>query len=150
MIMMKIMRTFTIISIFLFFSACSVTKVEKGFKSADFTPDKVEMQVTFDDYKLLGEMEVTVQYSRYFGLFKIMNTINGEVADRRTKSYISLYGADWADLDRNLRRALYKVHEKYPSGDFVVPTYKIVKKKKMFMGRRVTEILKVKVYRMNS
>lgn len=148
---MKIIRkAFTILSIFLFFSACSVTKVDKGFKSVDFTPDKVEMQVSFDDYKLLGEMEVSVQYSRYFGIFKIMNTINGEIADRRTKSYMNLYGAEWADLDRNLRRALYKVHEEYPSGDFVVPTYKIVKKKKMFMGRRVTEVLKVKVYRMNS
>ena len=145
------LKTASISLIFIIFlGSCSVTDINKSSRSANFAPDLVKMQVTPDDYQLLGEVEVTSQYCRYFCIIKIMDHINGSKANRRVNKSMQLYGDKWTDLSKSLRRAMYKVHEKYPSGEIVVPAYKIVEKKKMFLGRRVKERLKVKVYRIKN
>jgi hypothetical protein len=145
--MLKIKNGIIILLSLILFSACSVTEVNKSSRSADFTPDIVEMHVTPDDYQYLGEMEVSVEHKRYFGIFKVMGNINGEPAKRRMQKSITLYGSQWMNVSDHLRRALFKVHQQYPEGDLVVPAYKISKKKKMFLGRRIKETLKVKIYK---
>lgn len=139
----------SLIIIFLF-SACATTDITKNTGSMNFMPDRVEMHFNLDDYEMLGEMKVSISYSRYFGLVKIINTINEEPYERRTKKTMEVYGLDGIKVRNDLERALYKVHEKYPSGDFIVPVYTVEKKNKMFLGRRVKKTLKVKIYKTKS
>jgi hypothetical protein len=134
----------------LIFSGCATTDIEKTSGSMNFMPDKVEMHVNLDDYEMLGEMEVSINYSRYFGLFKIIKSINEKPYNRRKKRTMEVYGLDGIKIRNDLERALFKVHEKYPSADFIVPVYTVEKKHKMFLGRRVKKILKVKIYKTKS
>lgn len=141
---------FASLIIMFLFSACATTDIEKNTGSMNFIPDRVEMHVNLDDYEMLGEMEVSINYSKYFGLFKIIKTINEEPYERRVKKTMEVYGLQGIKIRNDLERALYKVHEKYPSGDFIVPVYTVEKKHKMFLGRRVKKVLKVKVYKTKS
>ena len=134
----------------LIFSGCATTDIEKTSGSMNFMPDKIEMHVNLDDYEMLGEMEVSINYSRYFGLFKIIKSINEKPYNRRKKRTMEVFGLDDIKIRNDLERALFKVHEKYPSADFIVPVYTVEKKHKMFLGRRVKKILKVKVYKTKS
>jgi len=131
-------------------SSCGTTNIEQTSGSVNFIPDRVEMHVNLDDYEMLGEMEVTIKYKRYFGLIKIVQSINNEPINRRVKKTMEVYGLEGIKIRKNLERALYKVHEEYPSGDFIVPVYSAEKKHKMFLGRRIKKTLKVKIYKTKS
>ena len=141
---------FASLIIMFIFSSCAITDTEKNSGSMNLMPDRVEMHVSLDDYEMLGEMEVSIKYSRYFGLIKIIQSINEEPYERRNKQTMEVYGLEGIKIRNDLERALYKVHEKYPSGDFIVPVYTIEEKEKMFLGRRVKKRLKVKIYKTKS
>jgi hypothetical protein len=148
--MNKYRLSFVSLILILIFSSCATTDIERTTGTMNFIPDKVEMHVNLDDYEILGEMEVSIKYSRYFGLFKIIKTINEEPYNRRKKRTMEVYGLEGIKIRNDLERALFKVHEKYPSADFIVPVYSVEKKHKMFLGRRVKKILKVKIYKTKS
>ena len=147
------MKTFklSIISIFisLFFTSCTI-QVVKNTKSADFTPDYVELNVTMDNYELLGESNVSITYSRYLSLFTFVRSINGETDEMHVKKYFKFSDKGGLKVNRYLSRALYKTHIQYPEADFVVPVNKITEKKNMFLGSTIKQQMKVKVYKLKN
>ena len=129
-------------------SSCFGTYTNKTMRTGTLMPNMVRLDLTLDDFELLGEMEVSVQFHRYIGIFNIINQINEEPFDRRHRNSVSLYGHRNIPLYNGvIREALYKVHVKIPDADFVVPVNFISETDKMFLGRKVKGVLKVKAYK---
>lgn len=133
--------------------SCSVHHSRKAFRSSDFSPDIVRMNVYLDDFILLGEEEVSIAYSRYFGLFKTMETINGKPFKRREQKVLATYAVQpfdktWIETDKHLGLALYGIQKQYPEAEMIVPIYKASHTHKMFLGSKITKVMRVKVYKM--
>jgi len=134
-----------IVLIALVVSSCGVT-TQKAMRTTTFMPDYVEMNISLDDFKLIGESEVSVSYNTYVGVFRVINEINGKEVARRTIHNINTYGRTWLPIGGYLRRALYDVAIEYPQADLFIPAYIISEQEKMFGGRKVKKTMKVKVF----
>jgi hypothetical protein len=151
--MSKLKNTIRILSVFslvLLLSSCGVS-TSKLMRTGTFMPNDVRLNMTIDDFQYLGDAEVTAEYSKYFGFITVFKLINGKEVARRNQSIISLEGNGSFSLplmvNNKLRRALFDVHIKYPTADFLVPVHIITEKQGMFLGSIVKQKVKVKAYK---
>ena len=100
------------------------------------------------DVELLGEMDISVNYSQYLGIFKIFELINGQEVSARTVNSMMIYGKKNLPLSPMLKRALFDVFIKYPDADFIIPTYVIEEKHKFFLGRKIKKSARIKAYKL--
>ncbi len=130
----------------LFLSSCSVT-TKQNIRTTSFTPDRVEMRQTLDDYEFLGEVNISVEYSRYLSIFSVIHTINGQPLSR-SKNIVVLHGSNDLPIsfDRFLNKAMYKAYKEYPNADFLVPTLIAKEKTQMFLGSKIKKDAKIKAY----
>jgi hypothetical protein len=132
----------------MFMSSCIGTYNTKSSRTASFYPNLVWYELTSDDMELLGEMEISISYRRYLGIFRVFDKINGEDVNRRVINTVSLYGDKNVPLSPVLKRALYEVHIKYPDADFLIPVFETEQKETMFLGRRVEKRAKIRAYKL--
>ena len=151
--MYKLKNIIFLISIIVFaslFSSCGVSTT-KLMRTGTFMPNDVRLNMTLDDFQYLGESEVTIEYSKYFGFITVFKLINGKEVARRNHSIMSLEGNGNFSmplmLNQKLRRALFDVHIKYPNADFIVPVNIITESEGMFLGSNIKQKIKVKGYK---
>jgi len=131
------------------FTSCIGTYTVKSSRTASFYPDLVRFDLTSDDVEYLGEMDISVAYRKYLGMFRIFELINDEEVSKRTRNSISLYGDRNLPIDPLLRRALYDAHVTFPEADFLIPAYVINEVETLFLGRRVRKTAKIRAYKLN-
>ncbi len=137
-----------VFSFMVLMSSCIGTSTSKTSRTASFYPNVVRYELSSDKIQLLGEMEISISYKRYLGIFRIWDKINGEDVNRRVINTITLYGDKNISLSRDLQRALYGAHVQYPEADFLIPVFEIVELETMFLGRRVEKRAKIKAYKL--
>jgi hypothetical protein len=131
-------------------SSCSV-KTDKLMRTGSFMPNEVRLNQTMADFELLGEGEATVDYHRYLGFITHLNLINGKEVARRNQTIINFSGNGNFNFalmtNSRIRRAMYEMHIKYPTADFLVPVNIITEKQGMFLGSVVKQTMKIKAYK---
>ena len=142
----KIFSFLSLASLALLLSSCSVTNVTK-MRSGTTMPDDVRLLMSLDDYEFLGDTEIEVEYHQYFGLFKYINTINGDPVSNN-RNIVLLRGRSPVRLAPGpLNRALYKAYKEYPEADFLMPAMTTMEREQLFLGRKVRVTAKIKVYK---
>ena len=132
----------------LFMSSCIGTYSSKVSRTTSFYPNFIFYELDSEEIQLLGEMEISITYRRYFGIFRVYEKINGEDVNRRVINTITLYGDKNIPISPILQRALYGAHVQYPEADFLIPSYEIEELQTMFLGRRVEKRAKIKAYKL--
>lgn len=133
----------------LLLSSCVGMRTSSSTSSVTMAPNNVELQMKISDYQYLGTENVTVSYNRYLGFYTIYDNINGANAEMRNVKIVDLQTAnDPIPLNEGMRRALYNAMVKYPEIDFVVPVNVLTERNQMFLGRKVTQKLRVRMYKL--
>lgn len=150
--MSKYKLLFIFIALIVFMSSCQVGifTTKKAMRTTTFMPDKVELRLTLDDFVLVGETEVTINYNRYLGFITKLHEINGEAVIRNKVNKIQTFGRSWLPLGPYLDRALYDVQVKYSEAEIFIPVYIVTEKQQLFLGAKVKKTLKVKAYKIKS
>jgi len=107
----------------------------------------IRFDLTSANVELLGEMDISVNYSQYLGIIKIFEFINDQEVSARTINTMSMYGRRNLPLSPVLNRALYDVYMKYPEADFTIPVYVIEEQKNLFMGKKIKKTARIKAYK---
>ena len=132
------------------FASCSV-KTNKLMRTGTFMPNDIQLHQTMNDFEFLGEGEVSIEYGRYLFVFTHLNLINGKEVARRNKTMISFSGngnfSSNLMINTKIRKAVYDMHVKYPTADFLAPVNIITEKQGMFLGSKVKQTMKVKAYK---
>lgn len=121
--------------------SCSVTR------QSSFAPSQTELELTMDDLNYLGDVEISVEYSKYLGIFTRVHSINGVIYDGKVResayarSYIAGVG-----LNPLLYRALPKVYETYPKAEYLIVTGQHASNKILFLGSERVVTARVKAY----
>ncbi|MFC2115358.1 hypothetical protein ACFLTU_02720 [Bacteroidota bacterium] len=147
-IRIKLTLAILVVGFLVFMSSCVGTYNTKSSRTASFYPNLVWYELSSDDMQFLGEMEISISYRKYLGIFRVYENINGEAVNRRIVNTLTLYGDKNVPLSPVLRRALYDVHVQYPEADFLIPVFEIEQLQTMFMGRRVEKRAKIRAYKL--
>jgi len=131
----------------LLISSCASINTSRSGRSSSFLPDMIRFDLTSANVELLGEMDISVNYSQYLGIIKIFEFINDQEVSARTINTMSMYGRRNLPLSPVLNRALYDVYMKYPEADFTIPVYVIEEQKNLFMGKKIKKTARIKAYK---
>ncbi|MFC2137612.1 hypothetical protein ACFLTE_05555 [Bacteroidota bacterium] len=135
------------ISVTLFITSCVGTNTEKMMRTTTFLPNNIELKLTLDDFEYLGDIEISVQYSKYIGIINFYDKVNDREVPKRNANFVSLYGKGNVPMGPKLRQALYEAHIKMPEADILVPVHVISETQQMFLGRKIKKTCKVKGYK---
>ncbi|MFN7847942.1 MAG: hypothetical protein ACK5P4_12080 [Bacteroidota bacterium] len=151
---LKYFTSLGFICISLLICSCAGTiRSSKSITSSSFLPTFVEMRVTMDDYEYLGTIEVDASYKKYFGIFKIYSSINGQDVPVREVNILNIHpigtssNSSLSNPNINLKRALYRALTKNKDTDFIIPISITKEKQRMFLGSYNLEKYKVKLYK---
>lgn len=129
------------------FSSCGGYRQVSGAKT--FTDASYRVNTSINDYKLLGTVEVSVEWRTYFGMYEVIDKVNGEDFNPREEKVVALGGVfQPMTLDNNISKAMYKVLEQYPDADYYVPVCTKLEIEKLFLGKHSVETVKVKAYKL--
>jgi hypothetical protein len=148
---MKVLNKILIpLIVLVLFASCSV-RTNKLMNTGTFMPNDIRLNQTMSDFEFLGEGEVSVEYGRYLFFFSHLNLINGKEVARRNQTIINFSGSGNFSFtllpNTKIRRAVYEMHVKYPTADFLVPVNIITEKQGMILGSKVKQTMKVKAYK---
>ncbi|MGN0190698.1 MAG: hypothetical protein ACI39U_03500 [Candidatus Cryptobacteroides sp.] len=123
-------------------SSCSITS------KSSFAPDCAQLNLSLDDMEYLGDVNVSVDYDRYIGIFKKVHKINdvdydGKKIDR-VKASIFKGGVA---VDPMICYALPKVYEMYPDADYMVFVCESSHREILFLGSEISVSARLKVYK---
>lgn len=136
---MKTYKLFIVsIGLMLCLSSCSVVR------QSTYSPRAVEHNLCMADFEYLGETEISVEYRKYLGVFRSIDTINGERYDGKKVVRTKLPGR--ASLVLN--RAAYKVWEEYPEADYLIVSRTQRSTERLILGSEVKVSAKVKAYKL--
>lgn len=146
---MKKILAFAIAAMMLMaFSSCTVSQhVANNNYKTPFKPTSTRLNLTMNDYEYLGQETVEIQYKRYLGIFVKMLTINGENYVPRYYTVTSLNTAVPSYVPARMKKAMYKIFDKFPGADYIVPLYTQKQVDHMNGGRVVTIRMTFKAYR---
>jgi hypothetical protein len=122
------------------------TYTVKKTRTLPLLPDDVSFSI--NDLEYLGEMEISVSYSKYLGIFRVERLINDQEVSKRTVKSVILYGFSSVPLDPMLHRALYDAHVKFPDADFLVPGNVIEETEKMFLGVNTRKTATIRAFKL--
>jgi hypothetical protein len=142
------LKGFILILVIFGFSSCASIKTSRSGSSTSFYPDIVKFEFTTSDFELIGEMDISVKYSRYLGFIRIIELINEQEVSRRNIKRMNVYGKSSIPLNPVMDRALYDVYVKYPNADFTIPSYVIEEQENLFLGRKIIKTARIKVYKL--
>lgn len=145
--MRKLNIMLILVGIALLFGSCRGTFEYNKKRTMDFAPDQVRLNIDMSNFELLGETTLTVDSRTYMGIFKHIDSINGVEYNFRDVKYTKLQGQQTMKLDGCVKKALYKVLEKYPNADYYVPVSSKKHKLRLFLGRQQKDVIVVKAYK---
>lgn len=134
-----------ILGIAIAFTSCNKHINQANMRS--IVPDHIEMRYNADNLELLGTTEVSYNKRIYFGLFHRIDSINGKPVPYRYKSMTNFKGINNLSINNSLKQAAIEVVKKYPNADFYSPVYINKYVNQMFMGRKITEVMKINAYK---
>lgn len=129
-------------------TSCSGLYDYTKVNSASFVPEDVRLNMDMKDFELLGATSVSVSMRNYFGIFHMIDEINGEVYNRRNIKKVDWYGYKQFPVRGRINKATYKAVEEYPEADYYVPMYSNRQVMRMFLGKRVKQELIIKAYKL--
>lgn len=124
-------------------SSCStITK-------SSYCPDRSQLNISMADLDYLGEVEISVDYESYLGIFSTIKAINGADYDPSvtTRGAIVMSNYAGAKLLPMLNRASYYVYEKYPQAEYFIVTRQNSEQSILFLGREIINSAVVSAYR---
>ncbi|MFI3318176.1 MAG: hypothetical protein SNH88_03210 [Rikenellaceae bacterium] len=127
-------------------SSCGSTSIVRSSDAISFKPTEVRLDLEMTDFVLLGDVEVSIDKRTYLGVFTSIDKVNGEEYNRREKERLRVSNLRFA-YEGTLSKALYKITEKYPDADYILPVYSSQKKNQLFLGSITTTNAKFKVYK---
>lgn len=132
-------------------SSCTVSQhvANKNYKTP-FKPNQTRLYLTMNDYEYLGQETIEIQYKLVLGIFSKLYTVNGEKYIPRTYTVTNLNMAVPAGLSPYMKKAMYKIFEKFPGADYIVPLYTQKSVDHMNGGRYVTQSMTFKAYRVKA
>ncbi len=142
------MKTFLSLAVItLLLSSCSVY-TGRNLKTGTTMPNDVRLNLTLDDYELLGETDIEVEYHQYLGFIQYTNTINGQPVTRN-HNYVYLKGKKHIPVagSKHLTKALFKAYKAYPNADFLMPAMTELETQQLFLGRKMKAKAKIKAYK---
>lgn len=131
-----------------FVTSCGSINTSRSGNTSTFLPDIITFDLKLTDVELLGEMDISVNYSQYMGIFKIFELINNQEVSARTVNTMAMYGKKNLPLSPMLKRALFDVYIKYPAADFIIPVYVIEEQQKFFLGKKIKKSARIKAYKL--
>ena len=146
--MKKISRYLAFFALLLMISACASLNKTSRVKSTSMVPDRVRFDLYNDDFMLLGEVEISYDARRYFGIFRYLDSLNNQYVEPRVIERVRISGMTDIPLNRFLERAAVKVIEQYPGADYYIPLYSKLTVEQMFLGRRYNEKMIIRAYKL--
>ncbi len=128
-------------------SCSSYIQTSAGVKLPINSPDKLEYNLNLRNQTLLGEVEISVDYRTYLGIFYKIDKINGEEKVRRNHKYVSFTSKNngyWIGLAYKGRA---KVLESYPDADYFIVSGSEKEKTTMFLGSNNKRTVTYKAYK---
>jgi len=113
-------------------------------RKATFAPNKVELRINVSDLNYLGESELTLSYSKYLGIFSVLDSVNGTVYDPTNVKKTRIEGI--RSCDHRLQKALYKVVEEFPGAVYFQLVSNQKEVDRLFLGREVKQTVRVRAY----
>ncbi len=124
---------------------CSCVSVKETVST--FEPKQTELKIVMQDLEYLGDLTLTVDYTKY-GAIKRITKVNGEPYNPRFTKELTVNNINLSS-NSPLKVALYKIYETYPDVSYCIPSsYYVVKNNMHTGGAYVTETMKVKVYKL--
>lgn len=122
--------------------ACSCSTV----KTAYYTPGQTQLNISMDNLNYLGDVELSVQYDTYLGIFKKINEINGVPYDGKVVRSATVPYSGFSFKYQILNRAAPLITETYPDADYMIICNQTVESNILFLGGERLVKAKVKVY----
>jgi hypothetical protein len=114
-------------------------------RKSTFAPDRIELRINMSDLKLLGETEISANYSSYLQLFTALHEINGEAYDPTIRKITHLDGVNFG-LNSKLEKAAYKIADEYPQAAYFQIVYRKKEVNQLFLGKEVKETALIRAY----
>ena len=140
--MMTKINYFLIMIGMVFMSSCGTVT-----RTSVFRPDDIRLNVGMEDLEYLGETEVSVSYSVYLGFISITDKVNGEDYSYMEKKVTKFASPTGGIMSGKLKKAAYKAIEDYPEATYFMPVYTKKEVNRLFLGREVTKIAKIRAYK---
>lgn len=128
------------------FVSCSSMRTLEKAPAGSMTPE-VRLNISLDDIEYLGESTISVSTRTYFGCFKQIDMVNGEVFDRHNNTTTSLMGNLDIKLHGDIALAAGKVIQDYPEADYFVPVSYKDEVTNLFLGKLSTKTMVIKAYK---
>lgn len=144
--MKKYINITLLLALLVSLSSCASVSISRRSDTISFKPTEVRLDIDMDDFELLGDVEVSIDYRTYLGVFTSIDMVNNELYDQRNKQNISVSNLSLAYKGR-LSKAMYKVFETYPETDYIMPVYVKNQTHNMFLGSSVNKVAKFKAYK---
>ncbi len=116
-------------------------------KSKSYAFDEVRLEMAMNDLDYLGDMEISVEYTTYLGIFKSIEKVNGEEYNPVHKKVLTM-PKSCRFRNRNLDAAAYKLVEKFPDAVYFQIVFETKNVDKLFLGSVNKETAKVRAYRL--
>lgn len=129
---------------FLYLSVVTLLLASCGTVKSDHTYSPEVNRFYMSDLVYLGETEIEVSYSSYFGLFKKLHTVNGKEYDSSQKKYAYLGSESFKAY--GLNKATYKVLEQFPEGRYFKVVRRTKTKERLFLGAETQVKALIRVY----
>jgi hypothetical protein len=127
----------------LLFTSCGTTT-----NTRSFSPQLTQLIYQNKDLELVGETEVSVNYSTWLGLFYQIHTVNGVEYDSSNKKITQLTnGINIPFFGSKIQKAYTKVIEKYPEARYFQVVRTTTEKEKLFLGREYTKKALIRAYK---
>lgn len=146
--MIKYRNLFLSLCVMLLLASCGVQYNYNRVKSTSLTPDVVRLNLDLENFELLGETKISVNYRTYLGFITSLDSINDRAYNRRAIDKVAFKGFKDFRIPRYLKKAAYKVIEAYPDADYYVPAYTHTSILKLFLGRSTEREMVIKAYKL--
>lgn len=129
-------------------SSCTGLYNTARVNSAGFSPEHVYLELEKSDFEYLGETSVSYVSRTYFGIFTMLDSINGEVINRRETSTVNFSKNSDIRIKGKMRQAAVKVVDMFPDADQFIPVHLKTTKEQMFLGSIVRKEVLFRTYKL--
>lgn len=121
-------------------SSCGTTQ-----KTSVYKPDHSRRNIDLKELQYLGECEISVSYSVYFGFIHANTKVNGEDYNSLDKKKVN-WGIFGGRFLGPIRKAAYKAVETFPDAVYFMPVRKTTTTDHLIFGHLTTTTATVRAY----
>ena len=140
---MKLFRYIAIAAVIILISSCSIVR-----KTA-YAPNWTQLNLSLEDLEYIGDTEISIEYSKYLGIFTKYEKVNGEIYNGLEQTYTSP-SRGLPLLTPKLRKASYVLYDRFPNADYFIVTGTTVNKTKLFLGSEIEAKARIRAYKFKS